>query len=30
MTETILTLPARTGGYEMAPFNALRHGVPSR
>jgi hypothetical protein len=28
MTET--TLPASSGGYEMARFNALRHGVLSR
>ena len=30
MTETLSILPASSGGYEMARFNALRHGVLSR
>ena len=30
MTEIIATLPNSTGGYDMARFNALRHGVLSR
>ena len=30
MTESLSILPASSGGYEMARFNALRHGVLSR
>ena len=30
MTETLFIQPASSGGYEMARFNALRHGVLSR